>query len=159
MAKKKETTTNAMRILAKAGVEFEKIEYDPTDEESRGFGLRVSEKTGISTKESFKTITLRGDKTGIFVVCVSACDEIDLKNIARVSGNKRAELVGINELLSLTGYIRGGVSPVGMKKKYPTYIEKSAMNYEKIAISGGQMGITLLVSPEKLAKVLDAKFF
>ena len=105
-----------------------------------------------------KTLVARGDKTGIMVACIPVKSEIDLKKLAKVSGNKKVEMIHVKELLDLTGYIRGGVSPIGMKKQYPTYVEETAKTYEEIAVSGGRCGITLLMSPESLGKVTNCSF-
>lgn len=157
MAKDKKTVTNAMRLLNAAKIQYKTIEYE-ADEVGEHFGEKIAEMTGISAEKSFKTLVARGDKTGIIVVCIPVCDEVDLKKLARVSGNKKTELIHVKELLNLTGYIRGGVSPVGMKKKYPTYIHKSAEDYDEIAISGGRCGVTLMLMPMDLQKATECKF-
>ncbi len=159
MAKKKPITTNAMRILTAVGIEFEKIEYGTDTPVSEHFGEEIAKKTGIEPKRSFKTLVARGDGGGILVVCIDVASEVNLKKIAIASKNKKVELIEVKELFSLTGYIRGGVSPIGMKKKYPTYIEKSCMDFEKIAISAGICGATLLLKPQDLVKVCDAQLF
>jgi Cys-tRNA(Pro)/Cys-tRNA(Cys) deacylase len=155
MAKK--TVTNAMRLLNAAKVKYETVEYE-ADEVGEHFGEEIAEMTGIPAEMSFKTLVLRGDKNGLMVACVPVKCEVDLKKAAKVSGNKKAEMIHVKELLSLTGYIRGGVSPIGMKKKYPTYIHESASALEKIAISGGRCGTTLLLSPTDVQKMTDCKF-
>lgn len=157
MAKDKKTVTNAMRLLNAAKIQYKTIEYE-ADEVGEHFGEKIAEMTGISAEKSFKTLVARGDKTGIIVVCIPVCDEVDLKKLARVSGNKKTELIHVKELLNLTGYIRGGVSPVGMKKKYPTYIHKSAEDFDEIAISGGRCGVTLMLTPMDLQKATECKF-
>lgn len=157
MAKDKKTVTNAMRLLNAAKIQYKTIEYE-ADEVGEHFGEKIAEMTGISAEKSFKTLVARGDKTGIIVVCIPVCDEVDLKKLARVSGNKKTELIHVKELLNLTGYIRGGVSPVGMKKKYTTYIHKSAEDFDEIAISGGRCGVTLMLTPMDLQKATECKF-
>lgn len=157
MAKDKKTVTNAMRLLNAAKIQYKTIEYE-ADEVGEHFGEKIAEMTGISAEKSFKTLVARGDKTGIIVVCIPVCDEVDLKKLARVSGNKKTELIHVKELLNLTGYIRGGVSPVGMKKKYPTYIHKSSEEFDEIAISGGRCGVTLMLTPMDLQKATECKF-
>ena len=157
MAKDKKTVTNAMRLLNAAKIQYKTIEYE-ADEVGEHFGEKIAEMTGISAEKSFKTLVARGDKTGIIVVCIPVCDEVDLKKLAKVSGNKKTELIHVKELLNLTGYIRGGVSPVGMKKKYPTYIHKSAEDFDEIAISGGRCGVTLMLTPVDLQKATECKF-
>ena len=119
MAKKKQTVTNAMRILTAAKINFETVEYE-AEEVTKDFGVYISQLTGIPTDRSFKTLVGKGDKTGHIVAVIPADKEVDLKKLASVSGNKRVELIAVKDLLALTGYIRGGVSPIGMKKKFPT---------------------------------------
>ena len=145
MAKDKKTVTNAMRLLNASKIKYETVEYE-ADEVGEHFG------------ESFKTLVARGDKTGIMVSCIAVNHEVDLKKLAKVSGNKKVEMIHVKELLGLTGYIRGGVSPVGMKKKYPTYINETAQNFETIAISGGRCGTTLILSPNDVQKATDCVF-
>ena len=137
MAKDKKTVTNAMRLLNASKIKYETVEYE-TDEVGEHFGEAIAEMTGIPPEKSFKTLVARGDKTGIMVSCIAVNHEVDLKKLAKVSGNKKVEMIHVKELLGLTGYIRGGVSPVGMKKKYPTYINETAQKFETIAISGGR---------------------
>lgn len=153
MAKKKTTVTNAMRILQAANIEFETVEYE-AEQVGENFGSYIAELTGIPHEQSFKTLVARGNE--IMTVCIPVDCEVDLKKLAKVSGSKKAELIHVKELLGLTGYIRGGVSPIGMKKKYVTYIHESCMNYDKVAVSAGVCGVTLLMSPEDLVKATDA---
>ena len=141
MAKDKKTVTNAMRLLNASKIKYETVEYE-ADEVGEHFGEAIAEMTGIPAEKSFKTLVARGDKTGIMVS----------------SGNKKVEMIHVKELLGLTGYIRGGVSPVGMKKKYPTYINETAQNFETIAISGGRCGTTLILSPNDVQKATDCVF-
>lgn len=157
MAKEKKTVTNAMRMLTAAKIEFKTIEYE-ADGVGEHFGEAIAELTGMPPEMAFKTLVARGDKTGIFVMCIPVADEVDLKKVAKVSGNKRAEMIHVKELLGLTGYIRGGVSPIGMKKKYPTFVHKSAETLNEVAVSGGRCGTTLVLSPEDLQKATDCKF-
>lgn len=157
MAKNKQAVTNAMRMLRAAKIEFREIEYE-ADEVGSAFGEKIAELTGISPDISFKTLVARGDKSGIIVACIPVNSEINLKKLAKVSGNKKAELIHVKELLDLTGYIRGGVSPIGMKKHYPTYVEEIAEEYEEIAVSGGRCGVTLIMSPQSLKKATDCRF-
>lgn len=157
MAKKKANITNAMRILRAAGIDFYQVEYE-TDEVGESFGEKIAELTGLPPEISFKTLVARGDKTGVMAVCVPVKCEVDLKKLAKESGNKKAELVSVKELLGLTGYIRGSVSPIGMKKEYPTYVDITAQFLEKMAVSGGRCGMTLLLSPIELQKVTKCRF-
>ena len=139
MAKDKKTVTNAMRLLNASKIKYETVEYE-ADEVGEHFGEAIAEMTGI------------------IVSCIAVNHEVDLKKLAKVSGNKKVEMIHVKELLGLTGYIRGGVSPVGMKKKYPTYINETAQNFETIAISGGRCGTTLILSPNDVQKATDCVF-
>lgn len=154
---KKKTVTNAMRMLTAAKIKFDAVEYE-CNEVGENFGEEISHITGIPPEKSFKTLVMRGDKTGVIVVCIPVCNEADLKKIAKVSGNKKVEMIHVKELLGLTGYIRGGVSPIGMKKKYPTYINDTAQNFDTDAVSAGVCGCTLLLSPSDLQKATECTF-
>lgn len=144
-------------MLDKAKIKYEAAEYE-ADEVGEHFGEAIAELTGIPPEKAFKTLVARGDKTGVMVACIPVNAEADLKKLAKVSGNKKAELIHVKELLGLTGYIRGGVSPIGMKKKYTTYINETAKEFDSIAVSGGVCGVTLLLSPEDLQKVTNCSF-
>ena len=157
MAKDKKNVTNAMRLLNAAKIKYETVEYE-ADEVGEHFGEKIAEITGIPPEKSFKTLVVRGDKTGIAVCCIPVADEVDLKKLAKVSGNKKAEMIHVKELLQLTGYIRGGVSPIGMKKKYPTYVHVSAREFDTVAVSGGKCGCTVLLSPDDLQRVTSCVF-
>lgn len=146
--------TNAMRQLEKAKIKFEPIVYEV--EESDLSGLHIAEQTGFPPEMMFKTLTARGDKKGILVFCIPVDKELDLKKCAVAAGDKRVELVQVKELLGLTGYIRGGCSPIGMKKKYPTFIDVSATQLEKITVSAGCKGCQLLINREELINFIDA---
>jgi len=156
MAKKK-LITNAMRMLTAEKIEFEAIEYDGEGLlDGEDFGGKIAELTGIEPERSFKTLVARGEKKGIMVFCIPVNAECDLKKAAKVSGDKKVELIHVKELLGLTGYIRGGVTPIGMKKKYPTYIHESCLKFDKMAISAGVCGGTLLIKPEDVIRITDA---
>lgn len=157
MAKSKLAVTNAMRLLKAARIDFKEVAYE-ADEVGEAFGEMISELTGIPPEISFKTLVAKGDKTGVIVACIPVKCEVDLKKLAKVSGNKKVEMIHVKELLSLTGYIRGGVSPIGMKKQYPTYVDKTAVKHKEIAVSGGRCGITLLMSPNDLNKITNCEF-
>ena len=154
MAKKKPIVTNAMRQLTASKIPFEAVEYE-AEEVGENFGVHIAELTGIPCEMSFKTLVAKGNE--IIVVCVPVDAEVDLKKLATASGNKKVELIHVKDLLSLTGYIRGGVSPIGMKKKYATFIHESCLSFDKMAVSGGTCGVTLLLSPDDLIKVTNAK--
>lgn len=157
MAKKK-IVTNAMRMLNSAKINYEAVEYDCGGEVGENFGVEISRITGIPPEKSFKTLVARGDKTGIMVSCVPVEHEVDLKKLAKETGDKKVEMIHVRELLGLTGYVRGGVSPIGMKKKYPTYIDKSAQEFDTVAVSAGVCGCTVLLSPADLQKVTECRY-
>lgn len=147
--------TNAARILDQHEIPYQLIEYE-VDENNLSAGL-VAEKIGQSVEKVFKTLVLTGDKTGVLIAIIPGAREVDLKNLALVSGNKKCMMVPLKEVLGLTGYIRGGVSPVGMKKNYPTFIDSSCKNFDEIFVSAGIRGLQLLISPIELVKITKAK--
>ena len=156
MSKENQTQkTNAMRMLDKAKIEYEEMTYVP--DESDLSGTHIASQIGLDPERVFKTLVAKGDKTGPVVFCIPCAKEIDLKKAAAVTGNKKTEMVHVKDLLALTGYIRGGCSPVGMKKKFPTYIDKSAEKFDKITVSGGVRGIQLLLETAKLIPFVDGK--
>ena len=146
--------TNAARLLDRAKIAYELVPY-VVDEEHLD-ACHVAEQLGEPIEQVFKTLVLRGDRTGIFVCVIAGNCEVDLKAAARVSGNKSAEMIHGRELLATTGYIRGGCSPIGMKKRFPTYIHQSCLEFDKMAISAGICGVTLLLAPCDLIKITDA---
>lgn len=158
MAKKKPIMTNAMRILNSAKIDYEVVEYEHEGEIGSHFGVEISEMTGIAPETAFKTLVARGEKQGIMVVCIPVNAEVDLKKLARAANDKRVEMIHVKELLALTGYIRGGVSPIGMKKKYTTFVNATAQSLEKVAVSGGVCGCTLIMTPSNLQKATDCIF-
>ena len=148
--------TNVMRILDKAKIEYITKEYEV--DESDLSGVHVAESVGMNTDVVFKTLVGKGDKTGFCVFCIPCAQELDLKKAAKVSGNKRVELLPLKELLPTTGYVRGGCSPVGMKKQFPTYINETAMLFDEIAVSGGARGIQVILDPDKLMNFIGASY-
>ena len=112
---------------------------------------------GVDHGSMFKTLVLKGDKTGYLVCCIPVDDELDLKKAAKAAGDKKVEMLPMKDLLSVTGYIRGGCSPIGMKKKFPTFIDETAILYDKIYVSAGQRGLQFIVNPEQLAEFVEAK--
>jgi len=140
--------TNAARLLDKAGIQYELVPYQ-VDEEHLSAD-HVAEQLGEPLEQVFKTLVMAGDKTGHFVCVIPGGEEIDLKKAAKVSGNKKCDLIHLKELLPLTGYIRGGCSPVGMKKPFPTYFEESAELYDYIYVSAGVRGLQFKINPEDL---------
>jgi Cys-tRNA(Pro)/Cys-tRNA(Cys) deacylase len=149
------TKTNAVRIVQQAGIPCRE-EFYQFDENDLN-GNHAAAAIGKPAEEVFKTLVARGERTGINVFCIPVCFELDLKKAAKAAGDKNMELVPVKELLSLTGYIRGGCSPVGMKKKYPTFFDETCILYDEIAVSAGARGHQMLVPPEALAELVDAK--
>ena len=156
MAHGKIEKTNAARLLDRAKIAYELVPYR-VDEEHLA-ATHVAEELGEDIGSVFKTLVLRGDRTGYFVCVVPADHEVDLKAAARVSGNKKADLIPMKELLPVTGYIRGGCSPVGMKKAFPTYIHATAAGLPFIYISAGVRGLQLKIAPSDLAAYVRASF-
>ena len=150
------TKTNAMRLLENAGIPFETGEYEV--DESDLSGVHAAKVLGLDPDCMFKTLVCRDDRGGYQVFCIPVAYELDLKKCAAAAGVKRCEMIHVKELLPLTGYIRGGCSPVGMKKKFPTCIDETAVLCEKIYVSAGQRGLQLIVNPEALRSFLGAKF-
>ena len=147
--------TNAMRQLEVAGISYRTASYEY--DESNLSGLHAAEQVGIPAEQVFTTLVTRGDKTGILVFCMPVDMELDLKKAAAVSGNKKLEMTHVKELLGLTGYIRGGCSPIGMKKKYPTFIDETAILFDEIAVSAGMRGEQIILNPEDLIRFVEAK--
>ena len=148
--------TNVMRMLDKAKITYTVKEYEV--DESDLSGVHVAESVGMDTEVVFKTLVAKGDKTGFCVFCIPCAQELDLKKAAKVSGNKRVELLPLKDLLPTTGYIRGGCSPIGMKKQFPTYIDETAMLFEEIAVSGGMRGVQVIMPPDTLVGFIGASY-
>ena len=148
--------TNAARILDAAGIHYELREYEV--DESDLSAPTVAAKIGMPPEQVFKTLVARGDRTGVLVGCIPANAELDLKAIAAASGDKKVELVAVKEVLALTGYIRGGVSPIGLKKPYPFYLDETAILWDLISISAGIRGCQLILAPADLVRLLDATY-
>ncbi|MDE5944191.1 MAG: Cys-tRNA(Pro) deacylase [Rikenella sp.] len=142
--------TNAARLLDRAGIDYELIPY-AVDEEHLDAG-HVAAQLGEDVRQVFKTLVLRGDRTGIFVCVVPGDREVDLKVAARVSGNKSAAMIHVRELLETTGYIRGGCSPIGMKRTFSTYIDRTCRAFDRIYISAGVRGLQIAIDPEALIR-------
>jgi Cys-tRNA(Pro)/Cys-tRNA(Cys) deacylase len=140
--------TNAARILDSLSLNYELMGYEV--DESDLSATAVANKLGQNIEQVFKTLVLRGDKNGIFVCIIPGAEEVDLKKAAQVSGNKSAAMIALKEILELTGYIRGGCSPLGMKKKYPTYIDETCILYDCIFVSGGIRGLQIKIAPDDL---------
>ncbi len=147
--------TNAVRLVEQAGICCQEHFYDYDEHDLSG--LHAAEALGKPAEEVFKTLVARGPKTGIHVFCIPVCCELDLKKAARAAGDKSMELVPVKELLPLTGYVRGGCSPVGMKKQYPTCIDETCQLYDTIAVSAGERGHQMELDPLRLADFLGAR--
>lgn len=149
--------TNAARLLDAAGVEYTLVPYEVDEEHLEA--SHVASQLGEDLDKVFKTLVLRGDKSGPFVCVIPGSLEVDLKVAARISGNKNCEMLHVKELLPLTGYIRGGCSPIGMKKPFPTFIHESALLYDRIYISAGVRGLQLCLSPSDLIRFTGASIY
>jgi Cys-tRNA(Pro)/Cys-tRNA(Cys) deacylase len=147
--------TNAVRLVEQAGIPCWEAFY--AFDENDLNGTHAAHAIGMPEEQVFKTLVARGERTGIHVFCIPVCCELDLKKAAKAAGDKNMELVAVKELLSLTGYIRGGCSPVGMKKKYPTHIDETCILCDEIAVSAGERGHQMILNPEALAALVDAK--
>ena len=150
MAEKGIKKTNAARLLDQLKIEYQLIPYE-VDENDLG-ATHIALQLGQPIERLFKTLVLRGDKTGLFVCVIPGAEEVDLKKVAKVTGNKKAEMIHVKELLPLTGYIRGGCSPIGMKKPLPTYFHQSVTDYDKVYCSAGQRGLQFCIAPADLVK-------
>ncbi|MGA7240553.1 MAG: Cys-tRNA(Pro) deacylase [Bryobacteraceae bacterium] len=148
------TKTNAARILDAAGVSYELREY-AVDEEHLA-APQVAEAISMPPEQVFKTLVARGDRAGVVMAVIPANAELDLKALAAASGNKKIELVAVKEVLALTGYIRGGVSPVGAKKAYPVYLDETAILWDVISVSAGVRGCQMMLAPDDLVRVTGA---
>ena len=145
--------TNAMRLLDAANIPYRAVEYE-YDENDLG-GQHVAQVTGMDPDQVFKTLVARGEKKGILVFCIPVSCTLDLKKAAQAAGDKKVEMTHMKELLGLTGYIRGGCSPVGMKKKYPTFMDETALLYDEIGVSGGARGVQMVLNPEQLMEYAE----
>lgn len=149
--------TNAARLLDGLQINYELREY-AVDENDLS-AANVAAKVGLPLAQVFKTLVLRGDKTGVLMACIPGGDELNLKKLAAVSGNKKVEMVALKEVQPLTGYIRGGVSPMGTKKRYPVYLDESAQQFPSIAVSAGMRGCQILIAPQDLASAAAATWW
>ena len=154
MAKEKIPKTNAMRILDRLGISYEVLSY-PCDEFIDG--IHTADRLGIPHENCFKTLVLQGKSKQYSVFVLPIEEELDLKECARAVGEKAVEMIHVKELISLTGYMRGGCSPIGMKKQYPTFIDSTASDFEKIYVSAGQRGLQLCLDPKELAAFVGAE--
>ena len=147
--------TNAARILDGLGINYELCEYEVDENDLSA--ENVAAKIGMPPGQVFKTLVARGDKTGILLACIPGSAELDLKALATASGNKKVEMVSLKEVLPLTGYIRGGVSPVGTKKRYSVFMDQSLVSWATIAVSAGIRGCQLIVQPADLLRAVTGQ--
>ena len=152
----KSPKTNAVRLLEANNIQHSTLTYYV--DESDLSGITVAKKIGVEPERVFKTLVTRGDKTGINVFCIPVTEELDLKKAAAVCGDKKIEMIKEKEMLPLTGYIKGGCSPISMKKHYPTFIDETAQLFDKISVSAGLRGIQIMIKPDDLAKILGNNF-
>lgn len=147
--------TNAMRLLEAAGITFKTASYEVDEDDLSG--MHVASQLNQPPEQVFKTLVLKGEKTGYFVCCIPVNEELDLKKAAKAAGSKKCEMLHVKDLLSITGYIRGGCSPVGMKKRFPTFMDETAELFDEIAVSAGVRGLQIIVEPNTLCSYIDAK--
>lgn len=148
--------TNAVRIIQQVGIPCREAFYEFDEKDLSG--THAADTVGLPYEQVFKTLVARGERTGIHVFCIPVCCELDLKKAAKAANDKNMELVAVKELLPLTGYIRGGCSPVGMKKRYPTHFDETAQLWGEIAVSAGERGHQMILSPLALVQLLGAEF-
>ena len=148
------TKTNAVRLIQQAKIPCRECFYEFDEKDLNG--RHAAHAIGMPEEQVFKTLVVRGEKTGINVFCIPVCCELDLKKAAKAAGDKNMELAAVKDLLPLTGYIRGGCSPVGMKKRYPTFFDETCMLWDEIAVSAGARGHQVVISPAALVDLIHA---
>lgn len=147
--------TNPMRILENLNINYNSMSYDNRD--GKIDGISVAEKIGKNPEEVFKTLVAQGNSGGIYVFIIPVAEELDFKKAAKVTGEKKIEMIHVKDILKYTGYIRGGCSPIGMKKDYPTFIDETAIILDNIIVSGGKIGIQIQLKPEDLQRVTNGE--
>ena len=148
--------TNALRIVQQNKIPCREATYEYSEDDLSG--VHAAQAIGMPVEQVFKTLVARGERTGIHVFCIPVHRELDLKKAAKAAGDKNMEMVAVKELLALTGYIRGGCSPIGMKKRYPTHIDDSARDFSEIGVSAGARGHQMILSPNAIATLSAATF-
>lgn len=148
--------TNAMRILDKMNIEYKVLTYDIKDDKIDG--ISVANKIGREEKYVYKTLVTHGMSKNIYILVIPVKEEVDFKKVAKVTNEKRIEMLDLKDLQKYTGYIRGGCSPIGMKKQYKTFIDKSALEIERIIVSGGKIGFQIEIKPSLLKDIVDSQF-
>ncbi|WP_150541017.1 Cys-tRNA(Pro) deacylase [Clostridium perfringens] len=156
MAKDKKLKTNAMRILDSKKVSYEMLSYE--SEDGKIDGISVAHKIGVDEKNVFKTLVAQGTSKELYVFVIPVAEELDLKNAAKIAGEKKVEMIAVKDILKYTGYIRGGCSPIGMKKNYKTFIHESAEDLDFIIFSAGKIGHQIKMNPKDLVSVVEGEF-
>ena len=156
MAKDKKLKTNAMRILDSKKVSYEMLSYE--SEDGKIDGISVAHKIGVDEKNVFKTLVAQGTSKELYVFVIPVAEELDLKNAAKIAGEKKVEMIPVKDILKYTGYIRGGCSPIGMKKNYKTFIHESAEDLDFIIFSAGKIGHQIKMNPNDLVSVVEGEF-
>lgn len=147
--------TIAARILDSLGIEYELRAYEVNEDELDA--ITVARKVDMPPEATFKTLVARGDRSGVVMACIPGDQELDLKKLASVTDSKKIDLVQVKEILGLTGYIRGGVSPLGSKKKYPLFIDETVILHDRISVSAGQRGLQMILAPQDLIDASEAR--
>lgn len=150
----KDVKTNAMRLLDRDKIAYTTMEYEVDENDLSG--IHVAAQLAQPVEQVFKTLVLKGEKLGYIVCCIPVAEELDLKKVAKAVGDKKVEMIPMRDLLGVTGYIRGGCSPIGMKKKFPTFIDETCILYDSIAISAGIRGGQIIIEPNALLAYIDA---
>lgn len=156
MAKDKKLKTNAMRILDSKKLSYEMLSYE--SEDGKIDGISVAHKIGVDEKNVFKTLVAQGTSKELYVFVIPVAEELDLKNAAKIAGEKKVEMIAVKDIMKYTGYIRGGCSPIGMKKNYKTFIHESAEDLDFIIFSAGKIGHQIKMNPKDLVSVVEGKF-
>lgn len=156
MAKDKKLKTNAMRILDSKKVPYEMLSYE--SEDGKIDGISVAHKIGVDEKNVFKTLVAQGTSKELYVFVIPVAEELDLKNAAKIAGEKKVEMIAVKDILKYTGYIRGGCSPIGLKRDYRTFIHESAKELDFMIVSAGKIGHQIKLNPNDLVEVVSGKF-
>ncbi|EHK2440945.1 Cys-tRNA(Pro) deacylase [Clostridium perfringens] len=156
MAKDKKLKTNAMRILDSKKVHYEMLSYE--SEDGKIDGISVAHKIGVDERNVFKTLVAQGTSKELYVFVIPVAEELDLKNAAKIAGEKKVEMIAVKDILKYTGYIRGGCSPIGLKRDYRTFIHESAKGLDFIIVSAGKIGHQIKLNPNDLVNVVEGSF-
>ncbi|HAT4166093.1 TPA: Cys-tRNA(Pro) deacylase [Clostridium perfringens] len=156
MAKDKKLKTNAMRILDSKKINYEMLSYE--SEDGKIDGISVAHKIGVDEKNVFKTLVVQGTSKELYVFVIPVAEELDLKSAAKIAGEKKVEMIAVKDILKYTGYIRGGCSPIGLKRDYRTFIHESAKGLDFIIVSAGKIGHQIKLNPNDLVEVVSGKF-